>query len=120
MGRTRTTLSEIPQDCAIAQKKGGGSNSVPFRVDKSTLLWLQELPHKKLADLLRAFDRLAVDYQHGHSLGTSQLDQLFFMLRLFANVFLHDLLFAMEVGHTVEHALAKTAFVVEIKLHRHG
>lgn len=100
--------------------KNGAEGFRPVFVDAVILLRLQELSHKKLADLLRTFDRRAVDYQDGDRLGAGQLDQFFFMLRVVPNIFLHDLLFAMKVGHTVEYALRKAALVVEIKLHRHN
>jgi hypothetical protein len=43
---------------------------------------LHELPYKKLIDLLRAFQRLAVDHQYRNRFRAGARDQFLFLLRL--------------------------------------
>src|SRR5262245_5767937 len=80
---------------------------------------LHELSHKKLVDLLRAFQRFTIDKQYRNRLRPGAGDQLFLVLRILPNVFFDDLIFAVKVGHAIEHGLRKSAFIVEVQFQSH-
>jgi hypothetical protein len=98
-------------------KKRDGIASVPFFSINN--YQLQELSHEKLVDLFRAADQLAVHDQNGNRLGARERDQFLLIVGILPNIFLNDFLAAMEISHAIQHALRKTAFVVEIKFQRH-
>src|SRR3990170_906388 len=100
------------------QKKGGGIPSVPFfNVDKQRL---QELYHKILVNLLGAAQRFTVDHQNRNRLGAGQRDQFGFVFGVFPDIFLDDFIFAVKIGHAIEHALGKTTLAVEVEFQRHS
>jgi hypothetical protein len=80
---------------------------------------LHELPDKKLIDLLRTFQRLAVDNQYRHRHRAGERDEFRFIVGVFPNILFCDLILTVQIGQAVEHALRETAFVVEVKFHRH-
>ena len=70
---------------------------------------LHELPDKKLVDLLRAFQRLAVDHQYRNGLRAGERDQFLFLLRVFPKI-----LFSRGKRRIVVRMFADTANILDI------
>jgi hypothetical protein len=100
-------------------KKGAKKSSQPLPTPflLSLMGCLQKLPDKKLIDFLRPAHRLAIDDQNRNRFGTRERDQLTFVFGVLADVLLDDLIANPQIRDAIQHALAESAFIVEVKFH---
>lgn len=72
-----------------------------------------------MVNLFAAAQWPTFDHQNRNRLRAAERDQFLFVVGIFPDVFLDDLILAVKIGHAIQHALRKTALIVEIKLQRH-